>query len=171
MEQSPKSNWYLLIFVLIVIILFTWYYLQTKEIEKLSLQQVQPPIEKLEKQLIQDKSLPANFSKDIPLIPDSQKVETYNLYNAKYATTTEGVVVLESTQSPEEIKKFYQDALKAPEFQFVQGSDQNDTADRKVLVYSTATGIVIIKIEKTDTGSKIFLQDSNFLIKMRPLAQ
>lgn len=99
------------------------------------------------------------------MLPQASTTESYTYYDPKYNKITDGVVELNSSQSPAAVEKYYRDTLNAPEFQLVKDSDKNNTDNLKVLVYSTKSGIVVIRIEETENGTKITLRDSNLLIK------
>jgi hypothetical protein len=123
------------------------------------------PSQDLQKLEIKDKSVPKHFFEDVPLLPQASTTESYTYYDPKYNKITDGVVELNSSQSPAAVEKYYRDTLNAPEFQLVKDSDKNNTDNLKVLVYSTKSGIVVIRIEETENGTKITLRDSNLLIK------
>lgn len=168
-ESGTNSDVYkhrhLVIFILLVGILVGLYFWQGG----LILKRLKKPVENFEKREMSDKSIPKEFSGDIPLISNSKVVETYKYFDTKIQKDTDGVVVLTTSKSPDKVRKYYQDKLKPPEYVFVEGSDQNDTELTKILVYSTTKGFVVIKIEKTETGSNITLRDSNLLLRTQNL--
>ncbi|MDO8495192.1 MAG: hypothetical protein Q7S32_01530 [bacterium] len=108
-----------------------------------------------------------NFSSAIPILEGATVKESYDLVDPAFNQSTEGVVVLQSKQNPTEIQNFYKSNLLSPQFNPVSGADNNDSDLAKTLVYSTSQGLVIIRIEKTDKGSKITIHDRNLLVKLQ----
>lgn len=107
-------------------------------------------------------ALPEEFPQSL-VLANATTLESYNLFFTKTNESKDGVLVMESSQNPDEIINYYQNLLKAPGYQFVKGSDATDTTSKKTLVYSTNTGIVVIKIETGLSGSKITITNSNIL--------
>lgn len=168
-QKGITSDYYnrtrLVVFIVIVVILGVSYLLLENNFSEKTAKRDPVPSDTLQKRVIVDKSIPKEFSDKVPLIPGSDLVETYTLFDSTIENNTDGVVVLNSTKSPNEILKYYQDQLTPPDFQFVQGSDKNNTETLKILVFSVKTGVVTIKIEKIESGAKVTIRNSNLLIK------
>lgn len=111
-------------------------------------------------------TLPDEFPQSL-VLANATPLESYNLVFTQTDESKDGILVMESNQSLEEIKKYYQGFLKIPEYQFIQGSDAADTTSKKTLVYSTNTGIVVIKIEASPNGSKTTITNSNIIRGLR----
>lgn len=132
--------------------------------------QAPPKSQRLEFQTTKVNHDPSTLPEEFPqslVLANATTLESYNLIFTKTNESKDGVLVMESSQNPDEIRNYYQNLLKAPGYQFVKGSDAADTTSKKTLVYSTNTGVVVIKIEASASGSKITITDSNIIRGLR----
>lgn len=104
-------------------------------------------------------SLPEGFSSGLVIYPKAQIKESYNFIDPKTGANKEGLVVLESSDSPENIKNYYAENLKAPNFVINKDTGVKDSSTLKVLTFSTKEGMVAVVIEKKGEFSQIMLRD------------
>lgn len=100
-------------------------------------------------------TLPENFPVKFPSLAGFDIVESYNLINLKTGKVKEATIVLTGDKSLTEIKNFYTEKLNPPDYIFVENSDKADSDMSKTLVFTTPSGLLIIRMEKEGADSMI----------------
>lgn len=105
--------------------------------------------------------IPEDFPSGIPIFPESNITETYNKIYSISGKLSQAVVVLESDKPIDEIKKYYESKLKAPDFIYEKSKPAQDTEERKTILFTTDEGMLFVVMEKAETGTKITLRFVN----------
>ncbi len=162
----PKQHHRLAILLVGLILLAGGYFYWQNFYQKPQSPNPPPQSQRLEYQTTKVNHDPSTLPEEFPealVLAQAATLESYSLVFTETQESKDGVLVMESGLKLDEAREYYKGLLQPPDYQLVKGSDAGDTPSRKILVYSTQTGIVIIKIEEKKPGSLITVTNSNIL--------
>jgi len=169
-QKSELDYTRLIAFILLIAILVALYLFRGKIFPKTETGET--PIvqqeDKIVKYPVGDNSIPKGFPLNVPLFLGAKVIETYNLAYSPSSRMSQAVVVLESDKLIDEVKKYYESELKAPDF-ISQEKSNVDMEKNKTLVFVTNKNMFVVTMEKLETGTKISLHFINPLGNSEPV--